>query len=427
MFQRLRPKTFAPVLVWALVLWPIMAYMGAQGFTGSVAIAGILAIAYLRFDGIPAYAMIFVAFVLWVLVVSLWSPGGKPLLSGTFSAGTFTMDMVGARFGLTALAALSVMVATRAISPTGARISAAALPWVALIQGVGVLVTALLMQPIISIIVEHGLSSDPASMMQNLLRNANAYLLLLPILLVWAWHRLSPVLSIVIFVASLVAFFLTGTQSAMTGACLLLAAMAVVNLFPKTGFKVLFGALGAYILLTPAILAAGLSSLRQTGFPLPDSFVSRSYSWELVGQKILEKPFFGHGLEASQTWTDTYGDHPEWLAEIVARQGYDAAWQKAWSLYKVVPTHPHNMSLQVWAETGAVGAILAALAVVCLGWRLRPPGEWEPVSRYAAAGLVGAITALISFAYSMWNEAFWASVVLAAAFVLMQARQGDPG
>ena len=80
------------------------------------------------------------------------------------------------------------------------------------------------------------------------------------------------------------------------------------------------------------------------------------------------------------------------------------------------------MPLQVWAETGMIGASLAAIFLFFLGWRLKPPSEWSPISRFAAAGLIGVCAAVASFAYSMWNEAFWASAMLAAAVIFLQAR-----
>ena len=57
-----------------------------------------------------------------------------------------------------------------------------------------------------------------------------------------------------------------------------------------------------------------------------------------------------------------------------------------------------------------------------LGWRLNAPQDWPPISRYAAAGLIGACISVCNFSYSMWNEAFWASAALATAVILLQAR-----
>ncbi len=414
--------SYAPYFAGWFLTWPIVGYMGAQGFTGMVVFLALPVLLFVRPKSVPLYALAFLAFLFWIVAVSFWSPGGKPFLAGSLGAGTFTMDMVGARVVLTALACVAMLLAVRHVREESAPGSIGLIRTVGLIQGGGVIVTALLMQPIITLIIATG-QSDHSNMTQNLLRNANSFLLLLPLLLAWLWQTRSKVLAGLVLAASFVAFVLTGTQTAMFGSVFMLAAMGLVRVLPRNGFRALFGGLAAYVLFAPVVLAWGLAQLRMFGVPLPGSFMSRSYSWQLVGQKIGEKPLFGHGLESAQTWADTYGDHPEWLAEMVATNGLDSQWEQAWGVYKVIPTHPHNMALQIWAETGLVGAVLVALALLLFGWRLRPPGEWSPISRYGAAGLVGAALAMFSFSYSMWNEAFWASVAVAAAVILLQARQ----
>lgn len=417
-----RGLSYAAYFASWFLTWPIIGYMGAQGYTGLVAFLALPVLFLVRLKSLPPHVLAFAAFIAWVVAASFWSPGGKPFISGSFGAGSFTMDMVGARVGLTALASAMMLLAIGHIAPGGAARSLTVIRTVAVVQMLGVLVTSMLMQPIIDLIVSTG-QSDPASMLQNLLRNANAFLLLVPILLAWGWqafprpaHRSLTGLALALVFAS---FVQTGTQTAMFGTVFMLAAIGAVRVMPVNGFRVLLGGLAVYVLTAPLLLVQGLSLLRNMGVPLPHSFMSRSYSWQLVQQKIFEKPILGHGLEASHDWQDTYRDHPDWLAEIIAAGGDEAAW----SIYRVTPTHPHNMALQVWAEIGAVGAVLFALALVVLAWRLRRPAHWSAISRYGAAGLIGVVTAMFSFAYSMWNEAFWASVAVAAGIVLMQARQ----
>lgn len=80
------------------------------------------------------------------------------------------------------------------------------------------------------------------------------------------------------------------------------------------------------------------------------------------------------------------------------------------------------MALQIWAETGMIGAVLAALAAVALGFHLPRPEALRPEIRYAAAGLTGAAAVIFSFAYSLWNEGFWASLALAAAAIILWHR-----
>lgn len=414
------PKTFAPVLAAAFVLWPILAYTGAQGFTAAVAIAAIYSMFYVRVKRIEIYALACIAFVLWVVASSFWAPESQALLAGNIFAGSFSMEAPGIRFGLLALAGLGVLVATGSIALGAARLSLKVIMAAALIQFGGVVVTALFMSQILSFLAPF---SDPVSEMpQNLMRNANSFALVLPLVLAALWHRGTderwPFVALGTGVLAFGAFAQTGTQSALFGLAFMLCGMAIVKYLPKNGFKVLFSTMAFYVVAAPALLSWGVAQLRMAGAPLPKSFFSRTYSWELVGGKIVEAPLIGHGPEASHTWRDTFGDHPTWLADAVARYGDEYAWE----VYRVVPIHPHNMSLQIWAETGMIGAVLAAVFLFLLGWHLKAPKDWSPISKYAAAGLIGICAAICSFAYSMWNEAFWASVVLAAAAILLQAR-----
>ena len=417
----LGPRTFAPIFAAFMVLWPIIGYMGAQGDTAVIALTGLLGIFYLRVSGVRRDARAGFAFTLWVIAAGYWSPEAASLLTGSVFAGSFSMDMPGIRFALTALAAMGTLVAIWAIATRSSRISLGVIVGVALAQFFSVVITAMFMPQILQLLAP---ISDPVrEMPQNLLRNATSFLLLMPLLLAWLWHRpgsdWGPLFAVSMYILAVGSFLQIGNQTAAVGAVFMLVAMAIVKWLPRNGFKVIFTSLAFYIVAAPMLLSGAIAQLRATGLPLPKSFFSRSYSWELVGSKIGEAPLIGHGPEASHTWQDTFGDHPAWLADATARFGDSYAWE----VYRVVPIHPHNMPIQIWAETGMLGAVLASMFLFFLGWRLKPPAEWPPVSKYAAAGLAGACVAICSFAYSMWNEAFWASIVIASAIIFLRARQ----
>ena len=414
------PRTFAPFLATALILWPIMAYMGAQGFTGSIAVAALIGLFYVRVESIKLYAITCIAFAMWVVASTFWAPETEGLLIGNVLDGSLSLDMPGIRFGLTALAGLGMLVAIYYVRSNTSRISLGVIVGVAIVQFIGVVVTAIFMPQILAALAP---ISDPVhAMPQNLIRNANAFALLLPFLLAWIWHE-RPTLPWrigcgAIAAISFGAFALTGSQTAMTGTGLMLLSMGLVKLLPQNGFKLIFSTLAFYIVSAPLLIGWGLAQLRTLGVPLPRSFFSRSYSWELTSAKIKDAPIIGHGPEASHEWQDTFAEHPDWLAEASGRYGDPQVWE----FYRVIPLHPHNMPLQVWAETGMIGAVLAAISLLLIGWRFKAPSEWPPVAGYAAAGLIGMCFAVSSFAYSMWNEAFWASAIIATGVILLQAR-----
>ncbi|MEO0607524.1 MAG: O-antigen ligase family protein [Pseudomonadota bacterium] len=421
----LGPRTFAPLFAAFMVLWPIIGYMGAQGYTGAVALTALLGLAYVRVSGIRVYAIACILFVLWVVAAGTWAPVSKDLITGDLLTGSFSMDMPGIRFALTALAGLGTLVAIWAIATRSSRISLGVIVGAGMVQFVSVIVTALFMPQILNLLAP---ISDPVGEMpQNLLRNANSFALLMPFLLAWMWHERSGdywrLFAVGMVLLAFAAFGQTGTQTAMVGTGVMLLCMGVVKLAPKNGFRIIFSTLALYIATAPLLIGVGIQWLKISGVALPESFFSRLYCWEYVRAKIADAPLFGHGPEASHMWKDSFADHPEWLADATVRYG-DAI---SWDVYHIVPIHPHNMPLQVWAETGMIGASLAAIFVLFLGWRLKAPQDWPPTARYAAAGLIGICFALSSFSLSMWNEAYWASVALAAGVILLQARHKNGG
>ena len=72
-----------------------------------------------------------------------------------------------------------------------------------------------------------------------------------------------------------------------------------------------------------------------------------------------------------------------------------------------VPNHPHSMMLQLWAETGAIGAALLSLAIVFAGWRM-PDQRTLGASGLRAAAVVGAMVAIGTVSFELWNEWWWA-------------------
>ena len=106
------PRTFAPILAAMLVLWPVIAYMGAQGYSGAVAIAALLGLFFVRIPKLDSLTIVGGAFTLWVVIASFWGPEAEGLLVGDLGAGSFSIEMPGVRFALTALAGLGIFVVT---------------------------------------------------------------------------------------------------------------------------------------------------------------------------------------------------------------------------------------------------------------------------------------------------------------------------
>lgn len=408
---------FAPIFAGLMVLWPLLAVLGGQGFSILAGLAGLASIAWLRWPGrFPLTALVILVLVGWVSVTTAWSPAMEgDLISGNVFDGTFSLEVSALRLIGIALAGIGAIAVAMRLAPGRPR-------WAAKVL-IGVLVVHLLISlamPVISGPLLELAYDDPHSAardgIQNMLRAINAMALFLPLLtaLLWTLGLTGRLAAAALTLLTAAVFGYLGSSAAVL--CILLAPLCVllVVLLPRNGFRVLFATMGAIVLAAPGLgLLAGL--VERMGIVLPASFQSRLWAWETVTGKLAERPITGHGIEAASTWRETYASHPDWLAMIVAQGGVESAWQR----YPVVPSHPHNMGLEIWAETGLIGAVLAAATLILIGWRLPRPEEMSPYMRLGLAGLAGGGLSLFSFSYSAWNEAFWANLVLAGVCLIL--------
>ncbi len=414
--EKMRGMSYAPFLAAAFLLWPFTCIAGTQGNVLLLALAAIPAMFVARPGNRPAtYLMAGVAFLVWAIASEYWSPVSRGIVSGSLWGGDFAIRSAGLRIGLTLMFATLLIAGTLRIAPGRAQISSRLMLGAVSVHGLLVLLGPHLGAAVMPFFY----GDDPleySSGFQNLDRGANAFALVLPILVAYlgarsgiAWKGLA----LLIALASAASFALLGASAAMFGALLMLAAFLIVRLFPNYGLRGLFTAAAAYIALAPFLIGSLLHLLERSGRTLPGSFQSRAWSWEVVIGKIQEAPLTGHGIEASKSWRETYAAYPEWMAQL----------PDFWAYYPVVPGHPHNMALQIWAETGGVGALLTALAVLLIGWRLPIGGRLRADIRYAIGGMLAATFCLFSFSYSAWNEAFWSTLALAVAALVLLSRR----
>lgn len=122
--------------------------------------------------------------------------------------------------------------------------------------------------------------------------------------------------------------------------------------------------------------------------------------WSLAAGRALEAPMLGQGIDSSRALK---------IAGEFRRFSVDDA--------TLLPLHPHNAYLQVWLETGAVGAMLTlALALLALGATRRLPADEQP---YALA-LFAAALVMVSTAYGIW-QAWWMAGIVASGLMLRLA------
>ena len=412
----MRGMSYAPFLAAAFLLWPLTSMAGTQGNVLLLALAAIPALFVARPGIRPAhYLLAGMAFLVWAVASESWSPVSRGIISGTLMGGDFAIRSAGLRIILTLFFTTLLIAGALRTAPGRAQISSRLILGSLSIHGLLILLSPVFATSVMPVLY----GDDPlnhSSGFQNLDRGANAFALVLPILVAYvgarpglAWKGLA----LMIALASLVSFGVLGSSAAMFGAALMLVAFVIVRVFPKYGLRGLFTAVATYIALAPILMSGLLYMLERSGVNLPGSFQSRAWSWEVVIGKIQEAPLMGHGIEASKSWQDTYAAYPEWMAQL----------PDFWARYPVVPGHPHNMALQIWAETGAVGAFVAALAVLLIGWRLPIGHNLRADIHYAIGGMLAAAFCLFSFSYSVWNEAFWSTLALAVVALIVLSRR----
>ncbi|RYG34702.1 MAG: hypothetical protein EON93_07660, partial [Burkholderiales bacterium] len=144
-------------------------------------------------------------------------------------------------------------------------------------------------------------------------------------------------------------------------------------------------------------IAAGMDASAAT-----NSLQYRQAIWQRVLDLIWQKPWLGSGVGALRMERDVI---PSGVFEGQL----------------LIPNHPHNMLLQLWAETGLVGATLAVAVLVLVAWRLPRPDALGPAMPRAAAIIGGFCASLISF--DLWNEAWWAVFCLLGVLAAVYYRR----
>lgn len=147
--------------------------------------------------------------------------------------------------------------------------------------------------------------------------------------------------------------------------------------------------LGVLLALTFAPLAYFLpveAIMERHGDAIPASWGQRLYTWRASGGFALECLPFGCGADFART---------------VQAQGATVSVPTSPIPLALMPTHPHNVFLQIWMELGVAGVILFGLAIFGAGLALIRASMPAAV----AAGAAGAIAAI--FVSAMVEASLW--------------------
>jgi O-antigen ligase len=161
-------------------------------------------------------------------------------------------------------------------------------------------------------------------------------------------------------------------------------------------------ALGGWMLAAPWVMLASARAAEALVSVVPMSWGMRLQIWSFTAERIREKPFLGWGLDASRV-----------VEQQQTLNGYE---------YSAIPLHPHSLSLQVWFETGVVGAVLVAAAMVVSGNLAGRLFVNERAAAAASAAAMAVIGLTWNLSYGAWQEWLMALPFVAAASVLLLRR-----
>lgn len=190
-----------------------------------------------------------------------------------------------------------------------------------------------------------------------------------------------------------------------------LAAAALVWLSPKWGLRlVLLGALLPFILMP--VIAAALPPLDilTTLEEGPASWRMRLVAWKGVWGGITDGTFgflFGHGVEGARV-----------LGERLGQIQIPGALEP----HHIVPTHPHNIYLQVWFDLGLAGVALAVASIV-LGAKALEKAALPKAVAMAVAALIAMVIIFALTDASLWTQWRVAAPLLGAWLILAISRE----
>lgn len=384
------------VLIVAGGLWPFIAAMGGQGYSPLITVCGLLCIrAAAPRMKLRLYIVVLLAALEFIAASARWSPRPINLIDLDLAHGSIAIRLEVLRLGSVLLWGGVLMEAARSLSHRDAQFVVRAATIGILVQLVFVALLAIFEKNALALFYPRGNLDEGV---QNISRNSLQMALAAPMLIVGLGRTLSftraVAVEIGVFLAISLALIARGVDAGIVSVGVGLGCVAIVRLLPRSGFRVIGVALASIVITAP--LTFGWLTRIANHPMVTDSPTWRLAIWTRVLRVIHENPIFGAGLGVLRTIDDKIPDGP----------------QKGQML---VPNHAHNMALQLWAETGAIGASLVAAAILCASFRLPRPDRLG-VSGYLAAALAGQYMSVCLVSFDLWNELWWAGVAFLAAF-----------
>ena len=396
----------AGILTFVWLVWPLVTLAGGLGFAPLAGLMALvlapLAVPRLR----PRFYMLgIVAFFGWAAFTSTWSPRQLPLVEFDFANGDFAVRSEMLRVGLLVPAIGLLLAAVPRLDQRRRDRILRIAGWAFAAQAVIVLLLAAFEQSVLDFLTPW--IPDHSEGVQNISRNCLVMALAAPFLVMGLAEGRKPWIAAGLMAAVVVIEGVILTYRGVHGGLLALFAAAlsigVIAIWRTSGFRIL--GVGLALLVWTAPMFFGLLALDTDVATAATSSEWRLAIWNRVIEVTAERPFEGSGLGVLRTIDDVIPDGP--LAGM-----------------PLVPNHAHNMLLQLWAETGAIGAGLLAIAIMLAAWRLPAP-ERLGVAAPRLAGLIGGTAAIACVSFDLWNEWWWAVVGLLGVLCAVATPEQD--
>ncbi|MDP3737979.1 MAG: O-antigen ligase family protein [Hyphomonadaceae bacterium] len=394
------------VLIGVAALWPLIAFAGGLGFSPLITLAALLCLPFTIMRLRPQIYMIgILAFLVFAAASVTWSDRDIQLFHVDLAAGKFAVTFEVLPLSLVLLWSGILMSAAGKLDPDEARNIVRVATWAILAQLIIVALLILFQDRALELF--SFAMSDPGEGVQNIARNGIIMALAAPFLIVGFGRQLSfsraLIVEIAVFAVVVAVLAMGDVIGPIMSVGFGIASVAIVRIFPRSGFKLLGLGIAIYVMTAP--FTFGILSASADPAAISNSVDWRLAIWKRVIEIIQENPMTGHGLGAFRT-IDEIIPSGEFAGRLLA------------------PNHPHNMALQIWVELGAFGAAIFALMVILVSRRLPEPSRLG-VPGFLAAALAGQFVA-ISLSFDLWNNWLWACAgILAAMFVVVARTEAE--
>ncbi len=387
---------FVLSFVWAL--WPLLTFAGGLGLGSIAGLAALLCSASaFRALRLQAYMFPLLAFFVFCGVSAIWSPREAALVDLDFTKMKFAVRSEMLRVGLLLVAIGVLMAAASRLSEERKRMVTRIALLALALQLVVVVVLSLFEADALRIFA--GMMSAADEGVQNISRNALLCALVAPVFaLIVTGDGKTPgrvLVAAIVIAGAAFAVWYRDVDAGLLAIALAIGGIAVVAILPKRGFFLISIAIATAIITAPWVIGALTQGAE---YATADSSASyRAAIWQHVIEMIQQRPVQGHGVGVLRTITDRI-DTGVFAGELM------------------VPNHAHNMLVQLWVETGAIGAGLLSLAILAAGWRLS--SAQRSIAMMKGAALAGGAFAIACVSFDLWNDMFWASCGLIAVLIV---------